>query len=245
MPRCFDQEFSVYQFECDAWDRMTPAAALRRSQEVSNAHCDDLGLTYEVHERNHTVFLLSRISLLVKSRMPALYEPVRIQTRAYGPKGPSYHRVNAIYSAKGETLCEMDTRWTLVDTQTNRILRTPPGEIAGYFNELPEEEHSLKMPKPEGSPVQLAQVRAGYTLCDRNGHVNNASYADLICDHLPMEQLAEDPPRRMLFFYRAEIPTGHIFTISSAVTKEENGQNGYYFLVSNDGSKNFEGYVSF
>lgn len=244
MPRCFDQNFIVYQFECDPWDRMTPAAVLRRSQEISNAHCDDIGLTFEVHRRNHTVFLLSRISLVVVSRMPSLYEPVRIQTRAYGPKGPSYHRVNAIYNAAGETLCELDTRWTLVDTQTNRILRSPPPEIAGYFNELPEEEHSLKMPRP-GSPVPLADIRAGYSLCDRNGHVNNASYADVMCDHLPVEMLEKGPPRRMLFFYRAEIPFGHTFTLASAAAKEESGQIGYYFLASDDGAKNFEGYVSF
>lgn len=244
MPRCFDQEFTVYQFECDPWDRMTPGAALRRSQEVSNAHCDDLGLTFEVHQRNHTVFLLSRISFLVKSHMPALYEDVRIQTRAYGPKGPSYHRVNAIYSSSGETLCEMDTRWTLVDTETNRILRTPPPDIAGYFNELPEEEHSLKMPKP-GSLVDLGEHRATYSLCDRNGHINNACYADIMCDHLPIEQLERGTPRRMLFFYRAEIPFNHTFSLHCGATTDPEGQNGYYFLAADGDTKNFEGYVSF
>ncbi len=244
MPLCYDQHFTVFQFECDPWDRMSPGAVLRRAQEVSNAQCDELGLDLEAHAKNHTVFLLSRMSFQVISRMPAIAEQVRIQTRAYGTRRAVYHRATSIHAASGQKLCEVDSRWALVDTQTRRILRKPPPEFEGVFGEAPPyEEHDMTMRRPERL-VQLADMRASYSLCDRNGHVNNARYADIMCDHLPIELLEKGTPRRMLLFYRAEIPFNHTFALHGGVVPGE-GENGYYFLAEDDGTKNFEGYVVF
>lgn len=240
MPLCYDDEFLVYQFECDPWDRMTPGAALRRIQEVSNSQCDSIGLTFEAHDRTHTVFLLSKMSFLVVSRMPHLYEHIHIQTRAYGLRRATYHRVTSLYTDSGEKLCEADTRWMLIDTVSRRILRTIPEEFAHILADTPgAEEHEMRIPHPT-SLVNLGEMRAGYSLCDRNGHLNNTRYADLMCDHLPIEDFDKGPPRRVMLCFRAEIPFNHTFTFSSTAA-----EGGYYFLASEGDKKNFEGFVSF
>lgn len=240
MPLCYDDDFIVYQYECDPWDRMTAGAALRRIQEASNAQCDSIGLTFEAHDRTHTVFLLSKMSLRVVSRMPHLYEKIHIQTRAYGMRRATFHRVTSLHTAAGEKLCEADTRWMLVDTTTRRILRTLPDEFAHILVDTPgAEEHDMNFPHPT-SLVDLGEFRAGYSLCDRNGHLNNTRYADIMCDHLPITEFEKGPPQRVMLYFRAEIPFNHTFTLGSTAADD-----GYYFLASEGGKKSFEGFVSF
>ena len=242
MPLCYEDSFRVYQFECDPWDAMTPGAVLRRVQEIATMQCESLGVNEELYKRTHTVFLLSRLSLDYY-KAPAIEQQVRIETRAYGMHRAAFHRVTSLYSATGgEKLCEADTRWVLVDTAARRILRRPPEEFDHIFrDEAIAEAHDLTLPKPETPPEGLAKLEARYSLCDRNGHVNNTRYADLMCDYLPPERLKAGPPRRMLLHYHAEIPMGESFELLGAPM----GERGWYFLAKQPESNNFEGYAEF
>lgn len=240
MPICHQEEFTVCQYECDHWDRMTHGAFLRRAQEISNAHCDILGLTLEAHRKTHTVFLLSRMSIQVFARMPSIFEPVRIETRAYGMTRATFHRMTSIHTPAGEKLCEVDSRWVLVDTDSWRILRTLPKAFEGIFPNIPcPELHSLDIERPAELRF-IEELLASYSRCDRNGHVNNAQYADIICDHLPIQQLAQGPPQKMLLYFRSEIPMEQSFTLSGGET-----ESGFYFLASHQEAKHFEGFVIF
>lgn len=239
MPLVYEENFTVFQFECDAWDRMTAGAILRRVQEISNAHCNHLNITQEHYEKTNTVFLLSRLSLQV-NQMPRFEQPVRMQTRAYAMHRAVYQRVTSFYGQGGELLCETDTRWVLVDTQTRHILRKEPEGFNSPFTDMPgAEEHSMAMPKM-GQVAQSRNFTASYTLCDRNKHLNNTRYADLICDMLPIENFEKGPVKKMLLFYRAEIPLEQPFTLALAPAEE-----GYCFLATQGEQKNFEAFVSF
>ncbi len=241
IPAVFEQEFVVSHLECDPWDRMTPRALLRRVQEISTAHCEAIGLTDEVYRQTHTVFLLSKISLEV-AKAPAPGQRVRIHTHGYGMKRAVYTRVTALYdAASGEKLAETDSRWVLVDTDANRILRAEPPAVEGLFTEQPPAQgQDMQFPKTEEPPL-VDTLTANYSLCDRNGHVNNTSYADIVCDHLPIERLAKAPLRKMLLHYHAEIPMGQAFSLAGIPV----GADGYYFVASVQGKKDFEGFVSF
>lgn len=240
MPLKYNQSFEVLQFECDPWDRMTPGAVLRRVQEIGTAQTESLGFNEEFYKNTHTVFLLSKISLKI-NRAPRLGEKVEIETRAYGMRRAVYHRVTSLHSQSGEKLCEADSRWLLVDTSTRRILRTPTEEIAKYFNEEPAEEHVCDIPKAPEGLAELENLRASYTLCDRNGHVNNTRYADFVCDALPITRLEEGLPQQMVFHFRSEIPLNENFALWGAQIDE----NSYYYLAQQEKSKNFEAYVRF
>lgn len=241
MPLVYEEEFTVFQFECDPWDRMTPGAVLRRVQEISSAHCNHLDITQKHYEETHTLFLLSRLSLQV-GRMPQFEEKVCIQTRAYGMHRAVYQRVTSLYCAKtGELLCETDTRWVLVDTRTRHILRKEPEGFNSPFTDLPGAEgHEMQMPKM-GEASESQTLCATYTLCDRNGHLNNARYADLVCDMLPIEQLEKGPVRKMLLMYKAEIGLMQAFTLNR---HPANG-GGFGFVASQHEQKNFECFVNF
>ncbi|MDL2254045.1 hypothetical protein LJC49_08275 [Ruminococcaceae bacterium OttesenSCG-928-I18] len=183
---------------------------------------------------------MAKLSLAIQ-RMPQVGETIRMETRAYGQRRALYHRVTSLHGAGGEKLCEADSRWVLINTATRRILRKPPEEFAHVYVDTPgEEEHELTLPKP-GALFPIEQVRAGYTLCDRNGHMNNTKYADLICDHLPLERLRAGMPKQMLLYYHSEIPLGSLFSLCGCPV----GEKGFYFLAKSEEVKHFECYTYF
>lgn len=239
MPLCYEQNFKALGFECDLWDRMKPGAVLRRVQEIATEQCESLGIDEAFYVRTGTVFLLSRLSLQV-ARMPQLGEQVRLETRAYGMRKALYHRLTTLYAQNGDMLCETDSRWLLVDRNTHRIMRRPLEEFQPYFSEDPAEEHSMEMPKP-ANPQKCGQGVASYSVCDRNGHMNNTCYADVVCDALPVERLQQAIPSRILMYYRAEIPFGEAYDLLG----EPVGEDSYYYVAVKSGDKKFESFVSF
>lgn len=238
MPLIFDDAFRVMQFECDPFDRMSPGGVLRRVQEAGTMHCETLGIDEETYRREHSVFLTSQLSLRAV-RMPALYERVKLQTRAYGMKRAVFQRVTSIYAESGEPLCEVDARWVLVDTETRRIMRRTPDFLRDFDDEAGEEGHDAKLPKQDAVPEVMAVKKAVLSLCDRNGHLNNTCYADLMCDLLPPQRMEANHVKNMAVAYRREIPLGSEFEMGMLPM----GQNGSYFVAFQDGKKSFEGYV--
>ena len=241
MPNHYEEFFTVLYHECDPWGRMTPGAALRRVQETSTAHCNTVGLTDDVYQKTGTAFLLARISLQI-NQMPTPGEEVHIVTCAYPPEKAQYPRVTTFYGASGALLCEACSYWVLVDTASRRILRKPPEGFPFPFQApaVPAAAHSTQFEKPTETAPQV-QLVAAYSLCDKNGHINNARYADLVCDHLPLPLLQSHPIKQMLLIYRAEIALGEAFSFSGTAA----GDNCYYFEAEKDGKRHFEAYIAF
>lgn len=242
MPRVYQQNFRIQQFECDPWDRMSPGAMLRRIQEIGTEQCESLGFDMAYYKRTHTAFLLSKVSLQIY-RPPAIGQQVLLETRAYGMRRAVYHRVTSFHAENGEKLCETDSRWLLVDTDTARILRHPQPDFEPCFNDEPTEEHDMTLPKAEGAPATTESFTAGYSLCDRNGHINNTRYADLMCDALPLKAMQATPPQKLLLCYHHEIPLGDAFTLQAFPTC-----GGSCFAASRNAKKkpaDFEGFIGF
>ncbi len=241
MPLCFEDTFRVLQFECDAWDNMTPGAVLRRVQDIGMMQTLSLGWDENFYRDNHFVFLVSKISLEV-NQMPKFGQQVFMEARGYGIMRAMYHRVTTLYSKRGDKLCEADTRWLLYDTKNRRILRHVPPVLAETVQEkVPKEQHSMVLLKPDQPLRSLSETQASYTMCDRNGHINNTQYADLICNHLPLEQMHGNPPSKMLLFFHNEIRMGQNFAFAGAPVDD----NSYYFVAQAGKKHNFEGYAGF
>ena len=131
-------------------------------------------------------------------------------------------------------LSAVDSRWILVDTRTKRILRRPPEDMPMPFVQPPVCELDVSLVKGEAQPV--AEETAFYTRCDQNRHMNNTYYADIVCDHVPLERIAAHAPARLAVVYHSEVPMGASFTLLRAQT----GENGWYFVGTDGEKKHFE-----
>ena len=134
----------------------------------------------------------------------------------------------------GTVLSAVDSRWILVDTRTKRILRRPPEDMPMPFVQPPVCELDVSLVKGEAQPV--AEETAFYTRCDQNRHMNNTYYADIVCDHVPLERIAAHAPARLAVVYHSEVPMGASFTLLRAQT----GENGWYFVGTDGEKKHFE-----
>lgn len=198
-----EKQIVLSDCECDLNGRVKPGSLLRHVQRVSTEHCDAWGLTAQRFEQTGTAFLLSKVSLHVTETM-GIGARLRLVTRPAAPRRAVFCRFTEVLDEQGRSAASVDSRWILVDRKSRRILRCAPAELG--FPELPESvpSHTLTMRRADG--VQPAgAVRASFCRCDVNRHMNNAEYADVVCDALPGAWMAERPLRGLTLAYHHEL----------------------------------------
>jgi len=219
----FTQTFTVRQDECDLRNEMTAAAYLRRAQQLAIDHCNAVGLTDEVYARTGTAFLMAKATV-------QLLHPVRVGQTLTGttiptmPRRAACNRLTVFVDEQGREAAVCDSRWVIVDVNSRRILRQPPEEMHFPFFEPEGRQLPFELPRLalEG---EGETIRAAYSLCDCNGHINNTRYADILCDALPCTALENARIAALTINYHSEVPYGQSFSLAAA-----EGENGYWYL---------------
>ncbi|MBQ8647368.1 MAG: acyl-ACP thioesterase, partial [Oscillospiraceae bacterium] len=172
----YSEIYPVLRHDCDLYRRMKPSAMLRYTQQIATIHAEKLGLDEAYYEKNHVAFLLAKQALQF-TRIPTEDEVLTYTTYPEGCKRATYKRVTVITDAQGCEVACLDSRWVLVDTQTRRIVRRAPADMQVQW--LENVERTLDLTIPKAAELQSAGLRrADYSLCDRNGHMNNTCYVD-------------------------------------------------------------------
>lgn len=240
-PSIYEKRVLVEQDQCDCVNRQKASALLAQVQQVSIDQCDAIGMNQEAYARTHTAFLLAKVSVEWK-RTIQVGEALTLRTQPSYPVRAVYDRRTQLLDAQGEEAAQVDAKWVLVDTQSRKILREPPEELAYPFhNEAPDKGHDLSLPK--GLAVELtARETVTYSRTDCNGHLNNARYADLIWDLLPVELVCQKHPEKLVIHYHSEAMLGQQLQLGYAQTPD-----GSYYVVGKkeDGTKCFEALVRF
>lgn len=236
----FEKEIIVSQFECDYLNRMTAGSILKETQQISTDHCAVLGLTKEVYDKTNTVFLLSKISLEFYRNI-LVGEKLKITTYPSLPVRAVYHRYTSLCDEEGKQAAAVSSRWVLVDTKTRKILRKPPETLPLPF--LSEKVTELDCSIQKTEEVQSVGIeKASYSRTDMNGHLNNAVYADLICDHLPDDCLTDQFIKKMVICYHREVKRNEC--VELLIGKLED-HCGYYVIGEKDNKISFEANVLF
>jgi len=171
-----------YDFDRDKG--LKASACLRLMQEAGVRHLTAAGLGYEALYAQGGVFVLTRLGLKMMKK-PALESAVCIHTWTRRTKGVQYFRNFQFTNDAGEVIIEAGAYWVLVDTENRRVLR--PGSIDLPMAYMADETVASVDPPKLIAPDDLlaAGVRVvRYSDLDYNGHVNNAVYADMVCDVL-------------------------------------------------------------
>lgn len=197
----------------DMHGRLSMGNVLRLAQQITMEHCDELGYGARDLRAMDRAFVLAKLEIIV-SRPPVQGEEVKLVTRAYGPKRIVYQRVSEIRSPEDEVLVTVDSRWTLIDTNTWRITRdTIPGLVEKM---LPVQDfEDIRMPNV-GFTGEKPSVQVRYSMLDINSHVNNAFYADWVADALADELIAGRQFRRLQLTYNREARIGAVVKLQHA-----------------------------
>ncbi len=220
--RNFTKTFRLAQADCDLANHAMPAALLRKAQQLAIDHCDSVGLTDDIYRRTGTAFLMAKVALEIY-RPIRLGEELRATTIPSQPKRAVYNRLTTFEDEQGRLAALYDSRWVLVDVNSRRILRQPPEGLPLAFAQTAERELDFSVPRlPVG---QGRPIRAGYSLCDCNRHINNTRYADLVCDAVDPAVMAASRVKRMVLVYHSEVPFGQEFSLAAAP-----GEAGYWYF---------------
>ncbi len=232
------EHLQALQADSDFKDRLKPSALARYVQQVATNHAVNLGFLAEYYKENHFVFLLAKQAIEYK-RMPISCEKLRFETTPEQCKRASVKRLTVVYDENNEEVACIDSRWVLVDTETNRIMRRPPEEfMKTWAEDLPR---SLEMRlKKTDNLQQVNALYANYGICDRNNHINNAYYFDALCNAVPDEIMREKEVKFCCVHYHREITFGQTADIKIGKT-----ENGYYIFAENNGKCAFDGNIIF
>ena len=218
----------------DAEGVLRPAALLRYMQEAAaNAMIAD-GPSYDELASRGLIFVISKISMSIYADVHANDE-IEVETWATESVRASFNRAYRVLRA-GAVVAEAVSVWALVDKARHRLVRV--GDVAlGYREDEPLElDIPQKLHLPEGMKL-IGERRVSYSDIDRNRHMNNTAYADMICDFVFRREIGR--VSRITINYQNEAPFGEELKVYAAHDDDVH----YIRTVREDGKVNIEAEV--
>ncbi len=215
----------------DADGVLRPAALLRYMQEAAaNAMIAD-GPSYDELAKRGLIFVISKISMSIYSDIHANDE-IEVETWATESTRASFNRAYRVLR-DGMVVAEAVSVWALLDTSRRRLVRTTDIEL-GYREDAPLDiEIPTKLRLPEDMKL-LGERRVSYSDIDRNRHMNNTAYLDLICDYVFRTAIGR--VSKLTVSYVSEAPFGEELKVYMAADDDT-----YYIrTVREDGKVNIE-----
>lgn len=205
----YTQKYRIYENDVDFRKMATLGTLLRYCQQIGAEDAEHYGITPELYASTHTSYVLAKLALHI-TRTPRVEETITVQTEPEALHRAVNRRFTTFCDAQGREEACVDSRWVLIDTDKRMILRKHPEGFptTGWVDKL-DRELPIKLTKVKREDCEeLGTHRAVYSRCDRNGHMNNTVYADLICDALPLEVWRTHTVTDVILYYHKEVPMG-------------------------------------
>ena len=219
----YSLKMKVTSYDVGISRTLKPSSVLKIMQEVAGRHLEQGGLNYEYMREQGIVFLLVKLSVSV-TKMPGCGDDIKVETWFSCVKGVKYVRDFRFTDDKGNVLIEALTYWVIVNPDTHKILRP-----SSFPFEMPCEDVRninadilhINLPKFVQS---MGSRIVRWSDIDCNSHMNNAVYADIICDFYP-DGLGKKEIRRFQIDFDGEAELGD--KISIKTTAGEHGMAVY------------------
>lgn len=188
----WQQTLTVEISDCDATGRWKPSAMLIRMQEAAECHAAELGFPRQRLLEAGMCWVIYRQRMTLR-RVPEFGEALRLCTWPAPVEGVLFPRHYRFETPAGAPLAEATSSWVLIDIHTRRPLR--PTALPGSIPTDPEAERPLPGMLRLPADVQALETRrVRWSELDVNGHMNNARYADWLCDALDARRLPDARP---------------------------------------------------
>ena len=211
------REITTAVDEFDFLGRIKPSAVREYFQDMAAAHAVELGVGFEDLKAQGLFWVLNRLSAVI-DKLPVIGEPLTITTYPHKPNMVDAIRDYIITDAGGETLIRGTSRWCILDAENKAIRRCAPVFRFGADEYKPEfvlEEGNVRLPEI-GEICGEKRIRHGVvniTDIDRNGHMNNARYGDLVVNTCDYEYYSTHTIRAFDFNFLAEMKVNDEYSI--------------------------------
>lgn len=231
--------------EFDFAERIKPAAILEYFQDIATSHADDLGIGYERMRQMNMCWVLSRLRFEIDA-FPALGEDIVVTTFPRLPRLAETARDYIVTDRFGKSLFRGTTRWCVLDIQSRKVCRcaplftypnsayTPVSVIPAGCEKLPA------LDALEGDTDRVFHDAAKITELDRNGHINNARYADIVVNSCDFDFYAGHTMKSFSINYLSEMLVGTRYTVG---IKTRNNASYFEATADDDGKPVFRACV--
>lgn len=223
----FSELYTTSWHDTDACRHVRPSALLVYMQETSNKHIAALGMPLdELRDTKNLAYILSKIRLEIYRPLTS-YEDIKVETWTVASRGFSSIRCYRIL-CHDEIVADAETTWALIDTVEKNLHRP---EESGYAFEN-EDALILSAPSRTRAPSDCVFEQVGsrkivYSDLDYNMHMNNTRYPDMLCDHLPLEEVGRIGSITLSYLHEAAFGQ----TVSVFRAKKD---DLYFFKTVND-----------
>ena len=173
----------VSYYDLDTSRRLKPSILLRYLGDIAGKHVEEDGMTYDFMRENGYVFLLTKIAVKVFD-YAKYQDELLIDTWCQDTLGVQFIRNYRVRDNDGRNLIEVQSLWVLVNPDTHKLLRPSvyPLELVKCDDMV--EAVNTKIVIPQNIALVGDRV-VHWSDIDYNNHLNNAIYADIICDFFP------------------------------------------------------------
>ncbi len=228
----FSTSFTVNSHLCDRNGVLRPSAAMTLLQETANLQLNAYHSSYDEMQAEGRAFFLSSMAIRFYAPLHA-YETVTGETWGVGGNGYRFPRYHCLRQEE-RTLCEAVSIWALIDLSTRRPLRTDAYHPQFTYEEMPPFAAPVRHSLPREGMEQVGTHRVAYPDIDRNQHMNNTAYADMLCSFIDMRGKWATS---LFLSYLSEAPAGEYLSIFHCCT--EDGTH-LFRTVRADGKTNIE-----
>lgn len=232
----FNMEVLAHDIDVNRFAR--PTSIVKYMQETVDRNLHTCHPTYEELLKKGLSFIVSRTALEV-CRPLKEYENLEIETWATETRSATFPR-SFIIKSDGEIVAKALTIWALIDINEKRFLKGSEFSTEGYGN---GEQIELSVPTRFKIPSDVILSKCGekrvmYSDIDRNLHMNNTKYFDMLFDYIPNREKVYLSSCIMNYVGEAPLDSNIEIFISKPVV--ENGEFIYYFKTVIDGKTNIE-----
>ena len=236
LPKTYCEKTLLLSRDCDLGGLWRPSAILTAMQETAGAHSHILGCGRETLVQKGVVWVLTRCEVQMEKEA-RMGSRLSIETFPMPLRRWFFPRYFVFRDEAGEQVGAAGTLWVLFDLEKRCMVA--PGEVAGAIPDNSDLTPPLGVPGPvprltTGGTLESARTPV-YSELDVNGHVNNARYADWLCDALGLEVMREYRVKTMRLSYAAEIRPGQAMELR--LTRDG---LAYHLTGAHEGKTHFE-----
>lgn len=179
------------------------SSLFRLFQNVALKHVDILYDGDKLVNEKKLHWVVARYHIEIVS-LPHEREKITVFTHPSPIRAFFFPRHFCVKDEGENTIIKAGSIWALVDEKSRQMVR--PSDVnfpdVGILNGE-ETSFPLSYRAKEGNKIDT--LKATYSLCDRNGHLNNCSYIDVAMDKLPLPYLKTHSPKEVDIQYKREI----------------------------------------
>ena len=235
LPKTYCEKTLLLSRDCDLGGIWRPSAILTAMQETAGMHSHILGCGRETLVQKGVVWVLTRCEVQMEKEA-RMGSRLSIETFPMPLRRWFFPRYFVFRDEEGAQVGAAGTLWVLFDLEKRCMVA--PGDVAGAIPDNSDLTPPLGVPGPvprlTGETAASARTPV-YSELDVNGHVNNARYADWLCDALGLEIMREYRVKTMRLSYAAEIRPGQAMELR--LTRDG---LAYHLTGAHEGKTHFE-----